>query len=96
VTQNVQITKRCSFNFFVSRKQVAQSKEAAAKEDIAIPSSIEEYCIKHKPIGSQSSDTNIDLCDDWYDDDDYDDDDNDDDGEYDCFDDNDDSGNADD
>lgn len=54
---------------------------------------MEEYCIKHRPVGSQSSDTNIDLCDDWYDED-YDDDD---DGSE-CFDDNDgdDSGNADD
>ena len=83
------------------RKQVVASREAATKEGIVIPSTIEEYCIKHKPIGSQSSDTNIDLCDDWYDDDDYDDDDDeedDDDDEEDdyCFDDNDDSGNADD
>ena len=74
------------------RKQVAKSKEEAQKEGIAIPSSIEEYCIKHKPIGSQSSDTCID--DDWYNDDDFDlDDDGDDDDDYDCFDDNDDSGN---
>lgn len=60
---------------------------------MAIPLTVEEYCIKHRPVGSQSSDTNIDLCDDWYDED-YDDDD---DGSE-CFDDNDgdDSGNADD
>lgn len=81
------------FSCPVFRKQVAQSRADAEKEGIRIPSSIEEYCIKHKPIGSQSSDTNTDLIDDWYDDDDYDDDDDDD---VECFDDNDDSGNADD
>ena len=77
------------------RKQVAASCEAAKKEGIIIPSTIEEYCIKHKPIGSQSSDTNID--DDWYNDDDYEDDDDDDEDDDYCFDDedNDDSGNGD-
>ena len=65
-----------------------KSRADAELEGIHIPSSVEEYCIKHRPIGSQSSDTNFDLCDDWYDDDDYDeDDDNDDhDVENECFD----------
>lgn len=78
------------------KKQVAKSKEEAKKEGINIPSSIEEYCIKHKPIGSQSSDNCID--DDWYNEDDFgidDDDDDDDVDNSDCFDDNDDSGNED-
>lgn len=60
-------------------KQVAQSKIDAEKDGIIIPSTVEEYCIKHRPIGSSSSD-NVDLCDDdWYDNDyDYDEDDDDD------------------
>ncbi|XP_047139928.1 ubiquitin-conjugating enzyme E2 R2 isoform X1 [Hydra vulgaris] len=70
-------------------KQVLNSRLEAEKEGIHIPSSIEEYCIKHKP--HSQSDSNIDICDDWYDDDDdyleQDD-------EEECFD-NDDSGNED-
>lgn len=73
-------------------KQVSKSRADAEKEGIKIPSTVEEYCIKHQPIGSSSD--NIDLCgDDWYDDDDYEDDDDDEDNNYS---DNDDSGNADD
>merc|ERR1719156_133553 len=52
-------------------KQVAASKAQAAADGVLIPSTVEEYCIKHQPVGSTSSD-NV-LCDD----DDYDDDDDD-------------------
>jgi len=77
----------------IINKQVSKSRLDAEKEGIKVPSTVEEYCIKHQPIGSSSSD-NIDLCDDdWYDDDDYEDDDDDEDNLYS---DNDDSGNADD
>lgn len=57
-------------------KQVAASRAQAEVDGVLIPSTVEEYCIKHQPIGSTSSD-NMVLCDDdWYDDDDdYDDDD---------------------
>jgi len=57
-------------------KQVAASRAQAEADGVLIPSTVEEYCIKHQPIGSTSSD-NMVLCDDdWYDDDDdYDDDD---------------------
>jgi len=77
-------------------KQVAKSKVDAEKEGIKIPKTVEEYCIKHRPVGSQSSEASADLCDDWYEDDDYeydtDDDEND---ENECFDNIDDSGNED-
>lgn len=75
-------------------EQVSKSRTDAEKDGIIIPSTVEEYCIKHRPIGSTSSDITMDLCDDdWYDDDDYEDDDDDDDN---ICSDNDDSGNADD
>ena len=75
--------------FFFYSMQVLNSRIEAEKEGIHIPSSIEEYCIKHKPLSQ--SDANIDVCDDWYDDDDdYEEQEDD----EECFD-NDDSGNED-
>merc|ERR1719317_1266441 len=55
-------------------KQVAASRAQADADGVVIPSTVEEYCIKHQPIGSTSSD-NIMCDDDWYNDDDDDDDD---------------------
>ena len=74
-------------------KQVAQSRAEAEAEGITIPKTVEEYCIKHKPIGSQSSETQVDPLEDWYDDDDYDEED--DEENSDCFNNEDDSGNED-
>jgi len=74
-------------------KQVAASRAQADADGVVIPSTVEEYCIKHQPIGSTSSD-NIMCDDDWYNDDDDDDDDfyDDDDDDVMCSEDND-SGN---
>ena len=73
---------------------MAQSRADAEAEGITIPKTVEEYCIKHKPIGSQSSETQVDPLEDWYDDDDYDEDDDEEDNS-DCFNNEDDSGNED-
>jgi len=52
--------------------QVLDSRTKAEAEGVVIPSSVEEYCIRHQPITSTSSET-FELGDeDWYDDDDYD------------------------
>merc|ERR1719447_2336688 len=57
-------------------KQVAASRAQADADGVVIPSTVEEYCIRHRPVGSTSSDNM--LCDDdWYEDDDYEDDDDD-------------------
>ena len=73
-------------------KQVKYSRTEAEADGIKIPKTVEEYCLKHKPIGSQSSEMNIE--DDWYDDDEYDDDEDEED-EDDAFHNEDDSGNED-
>ena len=58
---------------FSFRKQVAASKLEAEKDDVIVPTTLEEYCIKHK----HKPDLDMDLAD-YYVDEDYDDDDDDD------------------
>lgn len=76
-------------HFYDNRKQVAASRTEAEKDNVVVPTTIEEYCIKHrsKPVVED-----VDILTDFYDDD-YDDGD-----DYDCpddyNDDNEDSGNG--
>ncbi|XP_075590195.1 ubiquitin-conjugating enzyme E2 R2 [Dermatophagoides farinae] len=65
----------------IIKKQVAASKLEAEKDDVIVPTTLEEYCIKHK----HRPDLDMDIAD-YYVDEDYDDDDDDD---YDVDDDND-------
>lgn len=78
---------------FLCRKQVAASRYEAEKDNVVVPTTIEEYCIKHK---SKPPEMEADLAD-FYDDDygDMDDDDDDlDESDEDDPNDNEDSGNG--
>lgn len=71
------------------RKQVTASRLDAEKDNVVVPTTIEEYCIKHK---DKPAETDTDMTD-FYDDDyDFDDDDDEENEEY--NDDNEDSGNG--
>ena len=74
-----------SDNFF--RKQVSRSKLEAEKENIKVPTTVDEYCVKSRPSRSETEDVT-----DFYDDD-YADDLDDDDEEEDCMEYSEDSGN---
>lgn len=73
----------------IIRKQVAASKLEAEKDKVTVPTTLEEYCIKHK----DQTEAKTDLAD-YYFDEDYDDDYDVDDEEYCDEDDDDDSGNG--
>lgn len=75
--------------FHLHRKQVAASRAEAEKDNVVVPTTIEEYCIKHR---SKPTVEDVDILTDFYDDD-YDDGDDDDCGD-DYNDDNEDSGNG--
>merc|ERR1711974_208373 len=87
----------------IIRKQVQLSKAEAEKDNVVVPTTMEEYCMKPKPrssvgggVGGNGGVDNIEMDDDFYDDcydldDDDDDDDDDEDDEE--GDDEDDSGN---
>lgn len=74
-------------NFFFFRKQVSRSKIEAEKENIKVPTTVDEYCVKSRPSRSETEDVT-----DFYDDD-YADDLDDDDEEEDCMEYSEDSGN---
>lgn len=57
------------------RKQVARSKVEAEKENITVPTTVEEYCIKSRPSHSEPEDLTDFYDDDYADDVDDDDDD---------------------
>jgi len=78
----------------IIRKQVAASKNEAEKDQVVVPLTMEEYCIKpkKKPSVPDNYDMNDDLYDDEYDFDDHDFDDDEEDEE--AADDTDDSGNG--
>ena len=69
------------------RKQVSRTKLEAEKENIKVPTTVEDYCVKSRPSRSEPEDFT-----DFYDDD-YADDVDDDDDDDDCFDYSEDSGN---
>lgn len=55
--------------FFESRKQVVASQQEAEKDKVHVPTTIEEYCIKH----NHSKSDEIDFTDNFYDEYDMDD-----------------------
>ena len=73
------------FSSFQYRKQVAASKLEAEKDNVVVPTTLEEYCIKHKhkptddadepDMGDFYDDDYCDDLDDFYDDQYADDDD---------------------
>ena len=73
--------------FHIFRKQVQRSKLEAEKENIKVPTTVDEYCVKSRPSRSEPEDLT-----DFYDDD-YADDVDDDDDDDDCMDYSEDSGN---
>lgn len=75
------------FDNFFFRKQVSRSKIEAEKENIKVPTTVDEYCVKSRPSRSETEDVT-----DFYDDD-YADDLDDDDEEEDCMEYSEDSGN---
>ena len=78
----------CLINTVNFRKQVQLSKAEAEKDNVVVPTTMEEYCMKPKPraggvaVGGGGGVDNIEMDDDFYDDcydlDDDDDDDEDD------------------
>ena len=64
------VFKVCFKICFFFRKQVTASKLEAEKDNVVVPTTLEEYCIKHK---HRSDDVETDLAD-FYDDDYCDDD----------------------
>ena len=64
--------------FFLCRKQVQASRTDAEKDGVVVPTTMEEYCMKAKPL--RPAQDSIEM-DDFYDDDCYDIDDMDDDSE---------------
>ena len=86
--QGVNICLAKQFNVNCNcRKQVSRSKIEAEKENIKVPTTVDEYCVKSKPSRSETEDVT-----DFYDDD-YADDLDDDDDDDDCMDYSEDSGN---
>lgn len=71
----------------IVKKQVSRSKLEAEKENIKVPTTVDEYCVKSRPSRSETEDVT-----DFYDDD-YADDLDDDDEEEDCMEYSEDSGN---
>ena len=80
----------------MSRKQVAASRLEAEKDNVVVPTTLEEYCIKHKSLPNEGEHEMTDFYDDDYDmeDDDEEDDDDDDEDDDDYKEDNEDSGNG--
>ena len=70
------------------RKHVSRSKLEAEKENIKVPTTVDEYCVKSRPSRSEPEDLT-----DFYDDDYADDLDDDDDDDDDCMEYSEDSGN---
>ena len=62
---------------FVCRKQVSRSKLEAEKENIKVPTTVDEYCVKSRPSRSETEDLTDFYDDDYADDLDDDDDDED-------------------
>lgn len=73
--------------YYNCRKQVQRSKVEAEKENIKVPTTVDEYCVKSRPSRSEPEDLT-----DFYDDD-YADDVDDDDDDDECMDYSEDSGN---
>lgn len=80
----------------MSRKQVAASRLEAEKDNVVVPTTLEEYCIKHKSLPNEGEHEMTDFYDDDYDmeDDDEEDDDADNEDDDDYKEDNEDSGNG--
>lgn len=56
----------------IIKRQVAASRMEAEKDNVTVPTTLEEYCIQHKSLKNEVDDY-TDLFDDFYDDYDYDD-----------------------
>ena len=73
--RSIQVT--LSNFLFVCRKQVSRSKLEAEKENIKVPTTVDEYCVKSRPSRSETEDLTDFYDDDYADDLDDDDDDED-------------------
>jgi len=66
----------------LDRKQAVMTRSEAARDGVAVPTSLKEYCIATKPPRPQESVADLDFYDDDYMEDDDEDDDGDNDGVY--------------